>query len=138
MAIEWLMPKTNWVSTDRMNMEDYNRIKNNISYLKEKANEINQKFEIQDMGVDIIDYLELWDYEKFNLFEDNIEKINQSIFTQDIGIKKTFYPNGMFIKYDELNRLEKACEKMKDIIERQAVGLRKIPFTLGRFKEVRI
>lgn len=44
----------------------------------------------------------------------------------------------MFIKYDELNRLEKACEKMKDIIERQTIGLRKIPFILGRFKEVRI
>lgn len=138
MAIEWVMPKTNWVSTDRMNLEDYNRIKNNISYLKEKANEINKEFAIQDMGADIIDYLELWDYEKFNLFEDNIEKINQSIFTQDIGIKKTFYPNGMFIKYDELNRLERACEKMKDILDRQAVSLRKIPFTLGRFREVRI
>ena len=60
-----------------------------------------------NMGEDIVDYLELWDYEKFNLFEGNIEKINQSIFTQDIGIKKTFYPNGMFIKYDELNGLEK-------------------------------
>lgn len=131
------MPKTNWISTDRMNLEDYNRIKNNISYLKEKANEINKKFEIQDMGADIIDYLELWDYEKFNLFEDNTEKINQSIFTQDIGIKKTFYPNGMFIKYDELNRLERACEKIKDILERQSCGLRKIPFRLGKFKEVR-
>ena len=29
-------------------------------------------------------------------------------------------------------------EKMKDIIERQTIGLRKIPFILGRFKEVRI
>jgi len=103
-----------------------------------KANEVNKEFSIQNMGEDIVDYLELWDYEKFNLFEGNIEKINQSIFTQDIGIKKTFYPNGMFIKYDELNRLEKACEKMKDIIERQTIGLRKIPFILGRFKEVRI
>ena len=113
MEVDWIKPKTNWASTDKMNLEDYNRIKNNILYLKEKANEVNKEFSIQNMGEDIVDYLELWDYEKFNLFEGNIEKINQSIFTQDIGIKKTFYPNGMFIKYDELNRLEKACEKMK-------------------------
>lgn len=138
MEVDWIKPKTNWASTDKMNLEDYNRIKNNILYLKEKANEVNKEFSIQNMGEDIVDYLELWDYEKFNLFEGNIEKINQSIFTQDIGIKKTFYPNGMFIKYDELNRLEKACEKMKDIIERQTIGLRKIPFILGRFKEVKI
>lgn len=72
-----------------------------------------------------------------HLFEGNIEKITINFHT-GIGIKKTFYPNGMFIKYDELNRLEKACEKMKDIIERQTIGLRKIPFILGRFKEVRI
>lgn len=93
MEVDWIKPKTNWASTDRMNLEDYNRIKNNILYLKEKANEVNKEFSIQNMGEDIVDYLELWDYEKFNLFEGNIEKINQSIFTQDIGIKKTFYPN---------------------------------------------
>lgn len=42
MEVDWIKPKTNWVSTDRMNLEDYNRIKNNITYLKEKANEVKE------------------------------------------------------------------------------------------------
>lgn len=31
---EWIEPKTDWVSNDYFNAEDYNRIKNNISFLK--------------------------------------------------------------------------------------------------------
>lgn len=30
----WIQPKTDWVATDYFNAEDYNRIKNNIAYLK--------------------------------------------------------------------------------------------------------
>ena len=44
MEVDWIKPKTNWASTDKMNLEDYNRIKNNILYLKEKANEVNKEF----------------------------------------------------------------------------------------------
>ena len=46
MEVDWIKPKTNWASTDKMNLEDYNRIKNNILYLKEKANEVNKEFSI--------------------------------------------------------------------------------------------
>ena len=50
MEVDWIKPKTNWASTDKMNLEDYNRIKNNILYLKEKANEVNKEFN-EDMKV---------------------------------------------------------------------------------------
>ena len=43
MEVDWIKPKTNWASTDKMNLEDYNRIKNNILYLKEKANEVSHR-----------------------------------------------------------------------------------------------
>lgn len=36
----WMEPKTDWVSTDYFNAEDYNRMIGNISYLKTLADEV--------------------------------------------------------------------------------------------------
>ena len=36
----WIEPKTDWVSTDYFNIEDYNRIIGNIIYLKDFADYI--------------------------------------------------------------------------------------------------
>ena len=72
------------------------------------------------------------------MFESNLEEIARNSYGKDYGEKQTFYPNGMFIKYDELNRIESATLDIYNMLMAQEAGLRKIPFTLGRFKEVRI
>ncbi len=48
--------KTNWTINDRFNYVDYNRIKNNLTYLYELAQEVYKQFSIVDMGADIEDY----------------------------------------------------------------------------------
>lgn len=134
----WHPPKTNWKQTDRFNIEDYNRIKNNLVYLHEKAVSLCKPFETENMGDDITSYESYWDVEVFNMFERNLEKINQNIFTQDYGCSQTFFENGPFIRFSELNRIEGAILQMNEILERQKTGLKKLSFRLGRFKEVRI
>lgn len=138
MAIEWNNPKTDWKETDRFNIEDFNRIKNNISWLHEKAVYLNRPFEIEDMGEDIVDYLSYWKVSSFNAFENNIESINKNILTKDYGTPQRFYENGAFIRWTELNRIESAILSMKNILDNHEKGLRKIPFVLGRFKEIRL
>lgn len=134
----WTEPKIDWSSTDRFNISDYNRIKNNIQWLCDKANELYASFSYTDMGNDIVSYDSYWKVEFFNAFEENIETINRNIFTKDYGISQRFFENGPFIKWDELKRIENACLSMKDILQRQEAGkTTRLYFRLGNMKGVR-
>lgn len=138
MAIEWTEPKTNWSSTDRFNISDFNRIKNNLKWLHNKSIELYRDFAIEDMGEDITSYESYWNVEYFNAFETNVDKINSEIYSQNFGISQNFFENGPFIKWEELNRIENACLQMKDILKRQELGLPKLSFRLGSMKGVKV
>ncbi|MBD5545807.1 MAG: hypothetical protein HDQ97_00100 [Lachnospiraceae bacterium] len=128
---EWQTPKTDWISTDKFNIEDFNRIKNNLVYVKEQAALIWGDFEIIDMGEDITSYSAYWDVDKFNAFEANVDIINEHMLSQDYGIRQTFYENGAFIKWDELNRIENAILRMKRIVDGRKASLLRLSFRLG-------
>lgn len=136
-TVEWIEPKTDWSTSDRFNIVDYNRIKNNLTYLHEYANELYVPFDTEDMGEDAT-YPIFWDVDKFNAFERNLDEINKKIYTQDFGAPQTFYPNGVFIQADELNRIESAMLSMKDVLDRQKSGVRRLPFRLGQYRLIRI
>lgn len=132
----WHTPKTNWKSTDRFNFVDYNRIKNNLLWLHEKVTELYRPFEIEDMGENITDYSSYWKVRYFNAWEQNLDIINNHMFTKDYGMAQRFFENGPFIQWTELNRIESAILSMRNILDRQEVGIRRLSFRLGTFKEV--
>ena len=135
----WGIPKVNWTKADSFNMADYNRIKNNLQLLHDKAVEIcAANFELEDMGEDIVSVAENWKPQYFNAWEANLALINQKTYQKDIGESLRFFPHGPFITPDELNRIENACLEIMSMLEREEKGLRRIPFRLGAFKEVRI
>ena len=138
MAVEWSEPKTNWISIDRFNIADFNRIKNNLQWLYEKAVKLYKNFDIADMGEDITSFESYWNVAFFNAFESNVDVINNIIYTKDYGITQRFFENGPFIKWDELNRIESACLEMKDILDRQESGLQRLSFRLGGMKGVNV
>lgn len=127
----WKEPKTDWTADDRMNYQDYNRIKGNLEYLWEEASSMYGEFAVADMGEDIDSYAESWKVRYFNAFESNIDEINRHIFTQDYGIRQTFYENGPFIRYSELNRIERAILGMKQMIDGAKAGRSRLAFHLG-------
>lgn len=133
----YVEPKINWVSNDRFNIQDYNRIKNNLAYVHEKACFRIKPFEIQDMGDNLTEYTESWEVDKFNAFENNLEIMSKNILGSTSGFKKTFYENGVFIDATELNRIESLTVQMKATIDNLSAGLRRIPFRLGTFREFR-
>lgn len=135
---KWHTPKTNWTINDRFNYVDYNRIKNNLAYLHEEAVKLWKPFDIEDMGADIFDNVTTWKARYFNAWEKNLEAINNEILTQNYGFSQTFYENGVFIQWYELNRIESAILSMRDILDRQKASLRKLSFRLGAFKEVKV
>lgn len=133
----YVTSKTDWKSSDRFNIQDYNRIKNNLEYVHEKACLRIVPFEISNMGDNLTDYTEGWEAEKFNLFENNLETMCKNILGGTVGSKKTFYDNSVFIDYSELNRIESLTLQMKAVIDNLSAGLRRIPFRMGNFKGFR-
>lgn len=95
-------------------------------------------FELLPMGEDMEDYTGYWSAEIFNAIEKNVSYLNSRIENKDIGDTKTFYPNGIFITYDEVNRLESAILDMKTAIDNIEKGIRHIPFRLGSYDALRI
>ena len=118
----WIQPKTDWESSDKFNVSDYNRIKGNLNFLHERAEQFYPNFGIIDMGADK-GYADYPYAKEINNFEKNLETINKNVYTQNIGMTSTFYSNGAFIQWNELNRLE--------------AGLPVLAFRLGNVKGVR-
>ena len=133
----WETPKTNWVSTDRFNISDYNRIKNNIVYLEEIGNEVYKPFVLSEMGEDKTSYAGFWTPAEFNLFEANLELIKQNFPESDIGAYKVFFENGPFIDYQELNRIESALLKYYTMAIQQMAIIPRLAFRLGNVKGVK-
>lgn len=131
MALIWIAPKTDWVSTDRFNLTDYNRIKGNLEYLYEFSLESYAHYSIIPMGDDVSDFRAYWRVEVFNAFEDNLDIINSNTVQEDIGMKKVYYENGIFINYDELNRIESQTLHIYQRIEDRKPIRHMLPFRLG-------
>lgn len=134
----WIAPKVNWVSTDRFGIKDFNRIRNNIIALKELIEPDFGVLELVSMGEELTEYTGRWQVEHFNAFERNLEIFNQYLPLDNFGTSQSFYYNGMFIKYDELNRIENLLLRFMNYATKRKVGVRKLPFRLGTFREVRI
>lgn len=127
----WTIPKTYWKISDRFNIADYNRIKNNLAYLHEKAVELYTSFEVQDMGSDKTSYADFFYADEINTMENNLDTIASNTFGKDYGTKKTFADNGAFIDYNELNRIESASLDLYNQLSGQYEGRRMLTFMLG-------
>lgn len=126
----WTEPKTDWTAQDRLNAGDYNRIKNNLTYLHELGTELYPSFPIADMGTDK-DVTGHYFASEFNALENNLEVINNGTYPRDYGTGQTFADNGPFIGYAELNRLESAIIDIYNTLTSQKIGVNRLAFTLG-------
>lgn len=136
--MSWQQPKTDWMADDRFNIDDYNRIKENLEYLHEKAQNLYHIFQVEDLGANKADYSEYFYADEFNAFESNLDTINNNIFSQGIGVKQTFFDNGPFIDWEELNRIESASLTIYNILNRQECVLHRLSFRLGNMKGVAV
>ena len=131
---EWTQPKTNWNTSDRFNISDFNRIKNNLVFVHTWLSDLVGNFSLIDMGEDITNYDGYWEVAKFNAFETNLETLNKHALNRNYGTTKTFYENGLFINAEELNRIESAILDLYGICKGMESGRRRLPFRIGAFK----
>jgi hypothetical protein len=138
--MEWTTPKIDWYGYtddngdyqgDRFNASDYNRIKNNIQYLRDIAVQMYADFDIADMGGDK-SYSDYPYADEINLIENNLDIVTANTFRKDYGTKQIYTDNGAFIDFAELNRIESASLDLYNQLKSQYEGRRMLTFMLGR------
>lgn len=134
----WQEPKTDWTADDYFNLSDYNRIKNNIAYLRELALEVYTEFPWNDMGADKNSYTEYPYADEFNTLENNLESLRQNTFLLDSAVQKQWYENVRTPNYEDFNRLENACLLFYSGFNGIKENKRRLPFRLGAFKAIRV
>lgn len=135
----WITPKTDWYgyidnngnyAGDRFNAHDYNRIKNNLSHLRNMAIILFDEFDIVGMGADRtpVNYVYA---DEINLLETNFNTINANSLIQDYGPNPTYVDNGPTMDYNELNRLEGAMLDIYSKLHSAIEGRRTFTWNFG-------
>lgn len=135
----WTTPKTNWhgglnaegvYEGDRFNAVDFNRIKNNLAYLRDLAITMYKEFSIVSLGNDRTpaDYFYA---DEINQLEANLVTINQHSLNRSYGTAPTYVENGNTMDYTELNRLESATLDLYNRLTNQSDGRRMFTWNFG-------
>lgn len=135
----WQTPKTNWYgavdangvySGDRFNAVDFNRIKNNLQYVRDLAITLYKEFDIVSLGNDRTEK----DYfyaDEINQLEANLNTINNNTLKLSYGTTPTYVENGNTMDFAELNRLEGAILDLYDKLTNQSEGRRMFQWNFG-------
>ncbi|WP_312503973.1 hypothetical protein [Lacrimispora sp.] len=127
----WRQPKTNWKETDFFNIEDYNRIKDNLNEIRSQALLLWPDFAFEEMGADKT-YQDYGFYaDEINRFEANVENIRFGTYPFKTGSRQTFYDNQPFIDWRELNRIEEVCRLIYSNIQSRINGRKTLEITLN-------
>ena len=133
----WIEPKTDWASTDYFNIEDYNRIIGNISYLKAIAEALFKSFDTLSMGEEKT-YVSMIYAREMNAIESNLEIINANTYSFNIGETQTFQANKRTPLWSEFNRIESACLLLYNTMIAHKNALPRLAFTLGGQKGIMV
>lgn len=136
--MSWSTPKTDWngetvggvYTGDRFNAVDFNRIKNNLEYLRELAIKMYDEFAIQSVGSDktVKDYFYA---DEINALEANLVIINTRSLKRSYGTAPTYAANGNTMDFKELNRLEGAILDLYDRLTNESEGRRIFTWNFG-------
>lgn len=135
----WTTPKTDWYgatdetgvySGDRFNATDFNRIKNNLAYLRDLAIKLYKEFSIVSLGADRTTSSYFY-ADEINQLEQNLVTINNNTIKRSYGSSPTYNDNGNTMDYRELNRLEGAILDLYERLTNQFDGRRTLEWNFG-------
>lgn len=135
----WQTPKTDWYGTvdanggyvgDRFNAVDFNRIKNNLQYLRDLAIKMYEEFNIVSLGADRTPRNYFY-ADEINQLEANLVTINTNTMNRPYGDSPAYTDNGYTMTFTELNRLEGATLDLYDRLTNQSDGRRTFTWNFG-------
>lgn len=135
----WTTPKTDWYGTtdadgvyigDRFNAADFNRIKNNLDFLRDLAIKLYEEFSLVSLGQDRVpgDYFYA---DEINQLEENLVTLNTNTLQRNYGAAPVYNANGNTMDFTELNRLEGAILDLYDRLNNQSEGRRMFTWNFG-------
>lgn len=135
----WKTPKTDWNASfdadgnyigDRFNAADFNRIKNNLDYLRELAIKLYKEFSLVSLGSDRtpVDYFYA---DEINQLEENLKTVNNNTLRRAYGNAPLYVDNGNTMTFAELNRLEGAILDLYDRLTNEFEGRRMFNWNFG-------
>lgn len=133
----WREPKMDWVSTDHLNAEDYNRIIGNIAYLKELADALFLHVAEVSLGEEKT-HLSMIYAREMNVIEESIETLNLETYNFEVGETMTYRANGSTPLWSELNRIESAIFLLYNTMNAHKGALTKLEFRLGNQKGLKV
>lgn len=134
----WSTPKTDWNGEtvdgvyigDRFNAVDFNRIKNNLEYLRELAIKMYEEFSIQSLGSDRTPK-DFFYADEINALEDNLKTINNNSLKRSYDNVPVYVDNGNTMDFKELNRLESAILDLYEKLTNEYEGRRMFTWNFG-------
>ena len=135
----WTTPKTDWYGGlnseglyvgDRFNAADFNRIKNNLAYLRDLAITMYEEFDIVSLGTDRTPANYFY-ADEINQLEANLVTINTNTINRSYGNAPTYVENGNTMDFTELNRLESAILDLYDRLNNEHEGRRMFTWNFG-------
>lgn len=109
----WIPPKLNWTSTDEVTHVDYNRIKNNLTYINDLINTwIPSQTIIIDLGPDK-DYTSNYYPSEFNKMEETLDSFKRIGVDLSLGTRSYYLDNTKMPNASQLQRLERSLLNYK-------------------------
>lgn len=134
----WQEPKINWTKDDSINIEDFNRIRNNLLYLYDKSKTLYKNYNLSKQLVEEVNYSSYAYSDKWNFLEFTSNDIYNNTYELNVGTMKEFIAYQNYIDYNELNRLENLCLKYYELFKSQENTVEKLSFTLGNYRGIKI
>ena len=129
----WITPKTDWVSTDKLNFTDYNRICNNLDEVRSEATRLGFNYSGYQTMTRAIDEASLPHADDFNKQIDNYNLFDD-ILPNFEPITDVFSANGYTITYNTLNALENGLNVLHLTLSVAIANIPRLAIRLGGSK----
>lgn len=126
----WQTPKTTWAETDSFCLTpDYERIRGNLLYLRQRAAAITQKPDYGEMKDYAVEGLPLAEF--FNRVEENLAALAAAVQPRPEYSTRDFIPGDLVWDWRDLERIEGMLLQVYNDLNAIENGQQKLAFCLG-------
>ena len=133
----WITPKVDWTSDDYINFTDYNRICNNLNWVKDEANELGFSYPDWEVMTLAEDYSSLPYPSMFNTMIDNYNLLDD-IYPNFEPIEDVYTTNGYTITYETVNVLERNILLLDTVLSVAKANIPRLAIILGGNNKLKI
>ena len=126
----WQTPKISWTESDAFRLDpDYERIRGNLLYLRQRAAAITRRPDYGEMSSYTADGLPLADF--FNRVEENLAALADVVQPRPEYSTRSFSPGSLVWDWRDLERIEGMLLQIYNDLNAIENGQQKLAFCLG-------